>query len=63
MSAKRPYRDAMPWEKIHGIMSKDTGAGLDPQCFQALARWQDRNQLESRVEAQLCEVDRLLAEL
>jgi len=63
MSAKRPYRAEMPWWKIQDIMSRDLGAGVDPDCFQALQRWQDRNQLESRVEHQLAEVDRLIAEL
>jgi putative nucleotidyltransferase with HDIG domain len=63
MSAKRPYRDAMPWEKIQLILSKDAGSGVDPECLHALERWQDRNQMESRVEAQLREVDRLLEEL
>lgn len=63
MSAKRPYRDAMPWEKIQSIMAKDAGNGIDPECFAALEHWVDRNSLHSRVEAQLQEVDRLLAEL
>ncbi|MEX2286747.1 MAG: HD domain-containing phosphohydrolase [Planctomycetaceae bacterium] len=63
MFAQRPYRDALPWWKIQQIMSQDAGSGVDPECFHALVRWQDRNQLESRVEAQLQEVDRLLAEM
>jgi putative nucleotidyltransferase with HDIG domain len=63
MSAKRPYRDAMPWEQIQQIMSRDAGSGVDPECLHALEHWQHHNQLESRVEAQLSEVDRLLAEL
>lgn len=63
MSAKRPYRDAMPWEKIQSIMAKDAGNGIDPECFAALEHWVDQNSLQSRVEAQLQEVDRLLAEL
>lgn len=63
MTARRPYREAMPWERTHEIMAKDAGAGIDPECFAALERWLDRNQLESRVEEQLREVDRLLSEL
>ncbi|HEX4149835.1 MAG TPA: HD domain-containing phosphohydrolase [Pirellulales bacterium] len=63
MSAKRPYRDAMSWSRIHEIMAADTGSGIDAECFAALERWQERHQLASRVEAQMCEVDRLLAEL
>lgn len=63
MSAKRPYRDAMPWDKIQSIMAKDAGSGVDADCFAALKRWLERNSLQSRVELQLQEVDRLLAEL
>lgn len=63
MSAKRPYRDAMPWERVQQIMAADAGSGIDPECFAALERWLDRNQLQSRVELQLREVDWLLAEL
>lgn len=63
MSAERPYREAMPWERIRDIMSNDTASGIDPDCFAALERWQDRNQLDSRVDAQRSEVDRLLSSL
>jgi putative nucleotidyltransferase with HDIG domain len=63
MSAKRPYRDALPWERIQQIMANDAGPGIDPECFAALERWIDRNELASRVEAQMREVDRLIAEL
>ena len=57
MSAMRPYRDAMTWDQIQEILSNDSGSGLDPQCVSALQRWYDRNQLESRVEGQLCAVE------
>ncbi len=63
MSARRPYRDAMPWWKIQELMARDAGTGIDPECFHALERWQDGHQLESRVEAQMNEVDRLLSEI
>jgi len=36
LSADRPYRDAMPREKMLGIMRDDAGPGLCPECFQAL---------------------------
>jgi len=61
MSAERPYRHAMSWDRIHEIMSNDAGSGIDPECFAALVNWRERTQLESRVEAQLDEIDRLLA--
>ena len=60
MSAKRPYREPIPWERIQQIMSSDVGDGVDPDCLHALERWQDHNQLASRVESQLREVERLL---
>ncbi len=63
MSAKRPYRDAIPWPKIQQIMSQDIGTGIDGDCFAALERWNDRQGLKSRVEAQLGALDQMLSEL
>ncbi len=63
MSARRPYRDAMPWEQIYNTLLNDAPAGVDRDCVEALGRWHEHSQMESRVEAQLREVDRLLAEL
>ncbi|HMC11033.1 MAG TPA: HD domain-containing phosphohydrolase [Pirellulaceae bacterium] len=62
MSAKRPYRDAMCWEQIQQILARDAGTGVDADCLRALERWHDAEDLPSRVEAQLAEVDRLLAQ-
>lgn len=36
LSAKRPYRDALPREEVFRIMEKDVPRALDPQCFAAL---------------------------
>jgi putative nucleotidyltransferase with HDIG domain len=36
LSAKRPYRDALPLEKVLGIISSDVPRALDPTCFEAL---------------------------
>lgn len=36
LSAKRPYRDSLPLEKVFGIMEKDSPHGLDPLCLEAL---------------------------
>ncbi len=63
MSAQRPYRDAMPWERVVELMAKDVGSGIDGDCFAALQRWHDRSSMESRVEQQMIEVERLLADL
>jgi HD-GYP domain-containing protein (c-di-GMP phosphodiesterase class II) len=63
MSANRPYRDAISPEKVYQLMNAEAGQAFDAECLDALQRWNDRTQLEPRVEAQLREVDRLLAEL
>ena len=63
LSAKRPYRDGMPREKIESIMRGDCETAFDHDCLEALWRWLDRNDLESRVEAQLEAVERLVDEL
>lgn len=36
LSAKRPYREAMPLEKVFGIMRKDAPRALDGDCVEAL---------------------------
>jgi putative nucleotidyltransferase with HDIG domain len=36
LHAKRPYRDAMPMEKVFGIIQKDAPRALDAQCVEAL---------------------------
>ena len=36
LAAKRPYRDALPLEKVLGIISSDVPRALDPSCFEAL---------------------------
>jgi len=63
MSAKRPYRDALPLEKIDEILASETGRAFDGQCIEALHRWLGQQEFESRVEEQIREVERLLAEL
>ena len=63
LGAKRPYRDALPWERVREIMSKDLHSGFDPDCFAALERFQEQNLLPSRVEAQLQAMDRMMTEL
>ena len=36
LAANRPYREAMPLEKVFGIIRKDTPQGLDGACVEAL---------------------------
>jgi HD-GYP domain-containing protein (c-di-GMP phosphodiesterase class II) len=42
LSAKRPYRDALPREKVFSIMSQDVPHALDPDCFAALQSLPER---------------------
>ncbi|HEY4312898.1 MAG TPA: HD domain-containing phosphohydrolase [Pirellulales bacterium] len=63
LTARRPYRRALAWPEAREIMFADAGAGFDRECLQALARWYDRVEMQSRVDEQLQAVDRLLAEL
>jgi putative nucleotidyltransferase with HDIG domain len=63
LSAHRPYRDALPWQQIEEILLRESGTGVDPDCVEALQRSQERQQLESRVELQLTELDRLVCQL
>jgi HD-GYP domain-containing protein (c-di-GMP phosphodiesterase class II) len=39
VSAKRPYRDAMPLERALSIIQKDTPHALCAECFDALKSW------------------------
>ena len=36
LSARRPYRDAMPMSKVFAILDKDAGVALDADCVAAL---------------------------
>jgi putative nucleotidyltransferase with HDIG domain len=36
LSAKRPYRDAVPHDEVMAIIAKDVPRALDAQCFEAL---------------------------
>jgi putative nucleotidyltransferase with HDIG domain len=60
LSARRPYREAMDWDQIRKILQRDVGCAFDAECVSALERWHDRHALQSRVESQLREVDRML---
>jgi putative nucleotidyltransferase with HDIG domain len=63
LSAQRPYRDAMPWEKIKAILSADAGKGVDPDCVEALVQSYEACEPISRIEEQFCEIDRLLSQV
>ena len=63
LSAKRPYRDGMPREKIESIMNGDRDKAFDGECLDALWSSLDKNDLGSRVESQLTKVENLVCEL
>ncbi len=59
LTAKRPYRDELPPEKVHNIMSNDLDKGLCRDCYEALQTWQDRTSFTPRTEAQLEAIENL----
>lgn len=36
LSASRPYRPAMPMERVLAVMQREVGTAIDPTCFEAL---------------------------
>ncbi len=54
LSAKRPYRDALPPSKVLAIMSEEAGTKLDPTIFEAfeavLPQWSSLVAAENQVE-------------
>jgi HD-GYP domain-containing protein (c-di-GMP phosphodiesterase class II) len=45
LSAKRPYRDAMPMDRVLGILADDVPHALDAECFEALRQLVEANKL------------------
>jgi HD-GYP domain-containing protein (c-di-GMP phosphodiesterase class II) len=60
LSARRPYRDALPREKVHEILTRDAGTAVCPQCVEALKAYHDQADQVNRVNVQLEELDRVL---
>jgi putative nucleotidyltransferase with HDIG domain len=48
LAAKRPYRDALPLEKVFGIMQKEAPRALDAQCLDALMMHHARGRSSSQ---------------
>ena len=63
LSANRPYRAGMPWEKIQTILREERGRGLDAECVDALERCHGPFTAQTRVASQLEQVDKLLREV
>ncbi|MDI9636845.1 HD domain-containing phosphohydrolase [Kamptonema cortianum] len=47
LTAKRPYREALPLEKVWGIMDSEAGVAFDHDCLEALKKVQEENKLVS----------------
>jgi putative nucleotidyltransferase with HDIG domain len=62
LSANRPYRAGMPWEKIQSILREERGRGLDADCVDALQRCHEPFTAQTRTESQLEQLDKLLSE-
>jgi HD-GYP domain-containing protein (c-di-GMP phosphodiesterase class II) len=60
LSARRPYRDAMPREQVHEVLTKDAGTAVCPQCVEALKVYHDQSDTISRVNDQLNALDGVL---
>jgi HD-GYP domain-containing protein (c-di-GMP phosphodiesterase class II) len=60
LSAKRPYRDAMPRERVHEILTADSGTAVCPECVEALKRYHDRSETITRVNDQFNQLEEVL---
>jgi len=63
LSAKRPYRDEFPRDRVHAILSKDAGTAVCSECVEALKEYHGSADIISRVNDQLDVLDRLLQSL
>ena len=36
LRAKRPYREALPFDKVFEILDRESGTGLDADCIEVL---------------------------
>jgi len=63
LTAARPYRDAMPTERVIDMLRTDAGRQGCPVAVEALECWLEGAGTRSRVEAQMEELNRLFAEL
>ncbi|MEZ5944509.1 MAG: HD domain-containing phosphohydrolase [Planctomycetaceae bacterium] len=59
LTAKRPYRDGLPLEKVREIMEQGLGTAFCPMAYSALMTWLDKTTFTPRVEAQLEAIETL----
>ncbi len=63
ISAARPYREAVPTERVMEILERDAGTAICPTALAGLTTWLARRNLDSRVETQLRALEQLQDEL
>jgi len=63
LTADRPYRDGMPWEKARSILREGVGTAFCGDCVEALERHREKTTITPRIEVQLEEIERLIASI
>lgn len=63
LTAARPYRDAMPVEKVLGMLGRDAGVSVCGESLHALQTSLMRNDFGSRVASQLNAIEELTREV
>lgn len=63
LTAARPYRDAMPTERVLAMLERDAGTAICPTAFDGLKSWLTRREFESRVSTQIQALEDLQHEL
>jgi len=57
LTAVRPYRDAMPVEKVNEIMTRDIGTAIDGECLEALHQCLDSGMFDSKADDQAEQIE------
>lgn len=63
LSAARPYREAVPTDRVVEILEGDAGTAICPTALDGLKTWLGRRDFDSRVESQLQALEQLQDEL
>jgi HD-GYP domain-containing protein (c-di-GMP phosphodiesterase class II) len=63
LTAARPYREAVPQERVMEILERDAGAAICPAALAGLKTWLARRDFDDRVESQLRALEQLHEEL
>ena len=63
LSAARPYRDAMPQDRVLSILERDCDTAICPVAFSGLQSWLARCEFTGRVEQQFQALERLQSDL